>query len=194
MIHISSPFPGICATIVDSLALQSYDHVILLCYSDWLDTQEADARTLTTLLHLRAIADGCGRPFTIVSEMLDVRNRNLADVTRADDFIVSEHLVSLILAQIAENKALQVVLGDIFAAESSGIHLKPAGHYVEPGVPMNFYTILEAARRRGEVAFGYRLHALSNDRARSYGVVINPEKSHPVTFADEDRIIVLSGS
>ncbi|NTW98287.1 MAG: potassium transporter TrkA, partial [Oscillochloris sp.] len=78
--------------VLDSLDLKSYQHVIVLSYSDTLDTQAADARTLVTLLHLRDIADQIGHPFSIVSEMLDIRNRDLARVTRVDDFIVSERL------------------------------------------------------------------------------------------------------
>ena len=35
---------------------REFDHVIVLCYSDELDAQRADARTLVTLLHLRDIA------------------------------------------------------------------------------------------------------------------------------------------
>jgi ion channel POLLUX/CASTOR len=30
---------------------------------------------------------------------------------------------------------------------------------VEPDVPLTFYTVVEAARRRGELAAGYRLSA-----------------------------------
>ena len=47
-----------------------------------------------------------GRTFSIVSEMLDVRNRELAEVARADDFIVSARVLSLLLAQIAETPEL----------------------------------------------------------------------------------------
>ena len=47
-----------------------------------------------TLLHLRDMSEKSGKEFAIVSEMLDLRNRQLAEVTRADDFIVSDHLVS----------------------------------------------------------------------------------------------------
>ena len=36
--------------------------------------------------------------------MLDIRNHNLAEVTHADDFIVRDKLVSLLLAQLSENK------------------------------------------------------------------------------------------
>ncbi|NMC77898.1 MAG: potassium transporter TrkA, partial [Chloroflexi bacterium] len=162
---------------LDALKPESYDQVIVLSYSDTLDVQEADARTLITLLHLRDIADRGGYDFAIVSEMLDLRNRTLAEVTQVDDFIVSDRMISLILSQISENKALNAVFTDIFDPEGSAIYLKPAGDYVLLGEPVNFYTVLESARRRGEVAFGYHLKAYAGDASRSYGVVLNPDKS-----------------
>jgi voltage-gated potassium channel Kch len=177
--------------ILDGLAIETYQHVILLCY-DALDPQQADARTLITLLHLRDMAERAGHPFSIVSEMLDIRNRNLAEVTHADDFIVSDRLISLMLSQVSENKALNAVLADIFDPEGSEIYLKPAASYVRLGEPVNFYTVVEAAQRRGEVAMGYRLQAHANDAAKSYGVIVNPDKSASITFAEQDRIVVLA--
>ena len=53
------------------------------------DLHQADAHTLITLLHLRDLRERNGYTFSIVSEMLDTRNRALAQVTRADDFVVS---------------------------------------------------------------------------------------------------------
>jgi len=177
---------------LDELLSGTCDHVILLPYSDTLDVQQADARTLITLLHLRDIADNTGYPYSIVSEMLDIRNRNLAEVARADDFVVSDRLISLVMSQISENKALGAVFADLFDPEGSEIYLKPAANYVQPGEPVNFYTVVEAARRRGETALGYRVLAEASDASRAYGVVINPEKSVPVAFAEEDRIVVLA--
>jgi hypothetical protein len=181
-------------TALDALGVASYQHVVVLPYSDTLPAQRADARTLITLLHLRDISHQTERPFAIVSEMLDVRNRALAEVTRADDFIVSDRLVSLMLAQIAENKELNAVFDDLFDPAGSEIFLKHASNYVAIGQPVNFYTVVEAACRRGEVAFGYRLRALADDPAQAHGVVVNPEKSKVVTFAERDRIIVLAES
>ncbi|MBI4314409.1 MAG: potassium transporter TrkA [Chloroflexi bacterium] len=176
---------------LDSLAIPTYQHVIILC-SDALEEQKADARTLITLLHLRDIADRTGHSFSIVSEMLDIRNRTLAEVTRPDDFIVSEKLVSLMLSQISENKRLNAVFGDMFDPEGSEIYLKPVTHYVAVGRPLNFYTVLEAARQQGETAIGYRIRANAADAARAYGVVVNPAKAEPVTFAEGDKIIVIA--
>ncbi len=185
---------------LESLGLDRFDHVLVLCYSGHLGVQEADARTTVTLLHLRELvrrpAGEDGRAtragFNIVSQMLDLRNRELAEVTRADDFIVSDNLISLILAQVAQNRGLADVFVDLLAVEGSEIYLEPAAAYVETGRPVNFYTVCEAARRRGETAIGYRLHALASDAARSYGVVVNPARADRVTFGESDRIIVLA--
>jgi voltage-gated potassium channel Kch len=107
--------------VLDSLNLPLFDHVIVLSYSDKLDVQRADAQTLITLLHLRDVREKTEGDFSIVSEMLDVRNRDLANVTRADDFIVSDRLVSLMLAQLAENPKLSDVFADLFDPEGAEI-------------------------------------------------------------------------
>ncbi len=177
--------------LLDNLKIADFDHVIVLSYPG-IDVEEADAKTLVTLLHLRDIAERDGTPFSIVSEMLDLRNRLLADVAHVDDFIVSDHLVSLMMSQLSENTALFEVFSDLFDAEGSEIYLKPIDGYVVTGKPVNFYTLVEAARRRGEVAIGYRLAAEFGDQDQSYGVHTNPKKSALVTFAPEDKIIVVA--
>jgi hypothetical protein len=178
--------------ILDSLNIAEYEHVILLCYSDHMGIQEADANTLMTLLHLRDISKKTGVNFSITSEMLDVRNRALAEVTQADDFIISDKIISLMLAQVSENKYLNLVFEDIFDPEGSEIYLKSANEYVLPGQPINFYTVMDAARKRNEVAIGYRCKAYAKDASHSYGVVVNPKKSDSVTFMDGDKIIVIA--
>ncbi len=140
--------------VLENIQAADYDHVIVLSYAG-LDVQEADARTLVTLLHMRDIAEHDNTPFSIVSEMRDVRNRQLAEVTGVDDFIVSDRLVSLMMAQLAENASLYEVFSDLFDPRGAEIYLKPVSQYVETGRAVNFYTIVEAARRRGETAIGY---------------------------------------
>jgi hypothetical protein len=179
--------------VLERLRLHEHDHAVVVC-DDAVGAAEADARTLITLLHLRDMADKSGKRVPVVSEMLDVRNRDLAEVTKADDFVVSDKLIALLLSQISENRELDDVFRDLFDPEGSEIYLKPITDYVETGVPLDFYTLLEAARRRSEVAIGYRIAALGDDAAQAHGVVVNPEKSAKVTFAPGDRIIVLAES
>jgi hypothetical protein len=177
--------------LLESLEASEYDHVIVLAYSH-LEQQEADAITLVTLLHLRDIAEHDDTPFSIISEMLDLRNRELAEAAKVDDFIVSEHLISLMMTQLSENAELLGVFTDMFDPEGAEIYLKPVADYVQPGQPVNFYTVTEAARRRGETAIGYRLMSESRDAEKAYGVHTNPKKSARVTFSPEDKIVVIS--
>ena len=177
--------------LLDSLKVQDYDHVIVLAYST-MDPQEADAKTLVTLLHLRDIAEKDDTPFSIVSEMLDLRNRELAEATQVDDFIVSEHLISLMMSQLSENAELFDVFTDIFDPEGAEIYLKPVSDYVAVGEPVNFYTVVEAARRRGETTIGYRLVSQAKDAEKSYGVHTNPKKSAQVVFSPADKVIVIA--
>lgn len=177
---------------LDRVTAEAYDHVITLAPSNEMGPQDADARTLVTLLHLRDIGSKTGRDFAIVSEMLDVRNQKLAEVTRADDFIVSDKLVSLMMTQIAETPALGEVFRDLFDPDGAEIYLKPAGDYIEVGKRATFATVIESARRRNEVAMGYRVAKDATNAGASYGVELNPGKLDMVEFTADDKVIVLA--
>ena len=96
------------------------------------------------------------------------------------------------MSQVSENKYLMRVFEDLFDADGSEIYLKPVTDFVQAGKPVNFYTVLESARRRDEIAIGYRINALARDPSKAYGVKVNPVKTEMVTFAPEDKIIVLA--
>jgi len=169
----------------------TFEHVILLSYNQ-LPMQEADAKTLITLLHLRNLADAAGVRMSIVSEMMDLRNRALAQIARADDFIVSDKLVSLMMSQLSENKNLDQVFKVLFSSEGSEIYIRPMTDYIKLGSTVDFYTVLEAAAQRGETAIGYRLMQYADDKNRGYGVNVNPKKSEKHTFGPNDQIVVLA--
>ncbi|MEI9888895.1 MAG: hypothetical protein WDN08_20810 [Rhizomicrobium sp.] len=177
---------------LDALDIPSYNHVMVLGYTDSMAAQPADTRTLVTLLHLRKIAETAGKHITVVSEMADVRNRELAEVTKADDFVVSNKLVSLMLAQASENEYLAAIFDDLLDEEGSEIYMRPAGDYAALGRPVNFHTIAEAARLRGEVAIGYRKKGSGDDARNMGGVVVNPARSDLLSYGEADKIIVLA--
>ncbi|MEO8061690.1 MAG: potassium transporter TrkA [Pseudomonadota bacterium] len=169
----------------------TFEHVILLSYNEF-PIQEADAKTLITLLHLRNLADAAGVRLSIVSEMMDLRNRALAQIARADDFIVSDKLVSLMMSQLSENKSLEQVFKVLFSSEGSEIYIRPMTDYIRLGTTVDFYTVLEAAAQRGETAIGYRLMNHADDKGKGYGVNVNPKKSEKHSFSQNDQIIVLA--
>jgi hypothetical protein len=178
--------------VIELLKPELYDHIIVLSYVDEMDIQQADAKTLITLLQLRHYAKEKNIDLNIVSEMMDVRNRELASVTKADDFIVSDKMISLLIAQVSENKSLMRVYNDLFQDEGSEIYIKSVSNYIEIGVPVNFYSVVESAARKNESAFGYCIASESFNSSKLYGVNINPSKSEMITFADGDRIIVMA--
>ena len=124
--------------------------------------------------------------------MVDERSRQLAEVTQVDDVIVSENVISLMFAQISQNRHLADVFTQLFSPEGSEIYLKPAGRYVAPGAEVNFATLVEAALRRNECAIGYRRAEQAGDSAAAYGMTVNPPKSASFEIHPDDSLIVLA--
>ena len=53
----------------------------------------------------------------IISEILDSRTRNLVSVSKISDYVLSNELVSMALAMVAEDKQINRVLEELFAEE-----------------------------------------------------------------------------
>ncbi len=166
-----------------------YDKVIILGYRSGLAPEEADARTLLTLLLLqRALdPDGDDRRSRIVTELLDSRDVELAQATGADDFVVSDELSSLMMAQLSERADLEPVFTDLFDVEGSALALQSAQWYARGEV--TYARVVAAARARNEIAIGYRLDQGADGRP---AVVVNPPKSRVVRLGEHDQIVVIA--
>ena len=104
-----------------------FDQVIVLGYRVGLTTGEADSRTLLTLLTLRKIWPADIEPrVRIIGQLLDQSHVELAAITGVDDFIVSDALASLMLAQLSERAELQAVFDDLFDPAGAVVELRPA--------------------------------------------------------------------
>ena len=178
--------------ILESLNVHEFTQIIVLSNTRTLNVQEADSQTLITLLHLRDLLDIKSAQVRIVSEIMDLRNRELASVTKADDFVVSDKLISQLVSQVSESKNLVNVFNDMFDADGSEIYLKPISNYVKTGVEMDFFTVLESAKRQGQIAIGYRIMSKQFEKDSSYGVFVNPIKTNKISFNSGDKIIVIA--
>ena len=178
--------------VLESLHVEDFTHILVLAHRELLDVQAADAKTLVTLLHLRDIADRAGHQLSVVSEMLDDRNRELAEVTRPDDFIVSDRIASLMLAQVSENRALITVFEELFSSGGNELYLRPAELYISPGAEADFCTVAAAAAGRAETAIGFRVAADASSRSKGYGLHLNPRKDERRRYEARDSIIVLA--
>ena len=166
-------------------ARRAFDEVIVLGYRSGMTADEADARTLLTLLAFRQVrqVEEVG-PVRMVAELLDQRNARLAAATGADDFIVSDELTSLMLAQLSERLELMQVFDDLFDRDGCTIELRPATEYGAVG-EVHFAEIVAAASSVGHTALGYRLAATGE-------VVVNPAEAGTVRLAATDEVLVFS--
>jgi hypothetical protein len=178
---------------LEVLDLASFDQIIVLAYSDDLPVQQADARTLVTLLLVRQLtADAPVRESAIVSEILDDRNRPLAQVAEVDDVIVSDEILSLMVTQLSEEPRLEAVFADLLDEEGAEVYLRAIDFYVAPETEMNWAALTAAATARGETAIGYRVAADAHNADAGFGVAVNPAKSDVFGCAAGDRLIVLA--
>jgi Trk K+ transport system NAD-binding subunit len=162
-----------------------FDQVIVLGYREHLGVSEADARTLLTLLTLRKAFQGHeGGGVRIVAEVLDRADVSIAVTAGVDDFIVSDELASLMIAQLSENAELMPVFDELFDATGAYLVLRPAGLYCGADA-VTVAQLRAAALQRGESALGYRV-------AETGEVVVNPNRSDSVRLVDGDQVLVLA--
>jgi len=177
---------------LDEMHIESFNHIIVLSYMNKGNIQISDSITLICLVYLRDISEKAGKDFSVVSEMLDVQNRELAEVAKADDFIVSDNLLSLLMTQIAENKDLEKVYDCLFNDEGAEIYLNPVEEYLDIHEPTDFYKVIESASKIGHTAIGYRSLNQKVMNYGKFGVVLNPLKSNQINFEQGDFLIVLA--
>ncbi len=157
----------------------------LIVADDRFPPQEADARTVISVLLLRELfGDAMEKTPRIISELLDPRTKDLLETDGAADFVVSSEITSMLLAQVSERRELNAVFADLFDSDGNEIYLKRASCYAPLGAKVGWLTVQKIARRRGEVAIGFV--------RGSTAPVLNPKQDEVVAFGEADRIIVIA--
>jgi hypothetical protein len=168
-------------------ALAESNQNILLLNDDSQDAQSSDSQTLLHLILLRDIADSSGKRFSITTEMRSVDNQRLASQARVDDFVIGSNFSCLLMAQISENRTMEVLITELLDESGSELYMKPAENYVPLGKEVDLYTLTQSAARKGEVFIGYRQFADNRP-----DVVVNPTKNQKVTFTQRDKVVVIA--
>lgn len=169
-----------------------FDHIMLLSEREQFSTDEADARTLLTLMHVRGVAEGTPHEENVVAELLDPHDVELGGTSDNHDFIVSQKLISLLMSQLSESPHLAPVFADLFDSDGAVVALHPAQRYLPLG-ETTFGEIVAAARDWGTVAIGYRSAAASGqDGTLGGGLRVNAPKDHRITLSDGDSIVVIA--
>ncbi|XP_021604222.1 ion channel CASTOR isoform X3 [Manihot esculenta] len=200
---------------LESLPLESFDSILILADESVEDSAiQADSRSLATLLLIRDIqakrlpyreamvTQGHRGNFSqgswigemqqasdksvIISEILDPRTKNLLSMSKISDYVLSNELVSMALAMVAEDQQINDVLEELFAEEGNEMHIRPADLYLREGEELSFFEILLRARQRREIIIGYRT-------ANAERAVINPPaKSERRRWSLGDVFVVIA--
>jgi Trk K+ transport system NAD-binding subunit len=164
-------------------------HSVLLVADDTIPVSETDARTVISLLLLREAMTQTGKEkhaTRIVSEILDPRTKDLVSADQSTDFVVSSEITSMLLAQVSEQRDLNLFYQELFDPDGSEIYLKSVERYIrltgQSQIPWR--TVQTVAGRYGEIAIGcYRA---------GNAPFMNPAPDQMLTFAPGDKIVVIA--
>jgi len=174
---------------LSNLNWENVDEVVVLGYRKNLDTQEADALTLLTLVHLRNISHQDGYRFGIASELLDPNNRDLAKTNNSEDFIASQELISRVIAQILEKPILKSVFQQLLTSEGSEIHLRKPDYFSCLSKEVKFGSIIANGLDKGELVVGVLLR---NNLDTNPELKLSPLKSETFKLEENDSVVVIA--
>jgi len=176
---------------LEDLLSRGIEHVLILSDSS-LPPEQADAQTLMILLQIRDWEKRSNRRFSITSEMIDIRNQELAQVTNVNDFVISNNITGLIMTQVAEKRDLAPIFAELLDSKGAEIYLKPARNYVQLKSSIDIYTLNHLVSLREEVFLGYKRNTVNNEGKNKVEIVLNPNKNRTIFFSEDDWLIVLA--
>lgn len=121
--HIGDPLER---ETLEKLSPFDHDNVIVLPQDHEGDVapERVDSESIVVLLQLRTIrkdveASGRNTRTKIVTEVLESGNQELVAKAGVDDVIISNRMVSMLFAQLSEQREVQRVYDDLFEEEGS---------------------------------------------------------------------------
>ncbi|NEQ36893.1 MAG: hypothetical protein F6K40_11635 [Okeania sp. SIO3I5] len=177
-----------------TLELYKYNSISILA-SKGKNSEEIDAKTLTTLLEIRQIfqeyQEETGNPITteLVVELADSEETDLVIKAGVQDFLLSNQFVSKILAQVSQEPGVMLVYRDLFSAEGSEMYIKPIELFFPPEKvgKLSFADCVFAAQSRDEICLGVKIVSQAKDRDNNFGIYLAPslDTEFSLTLADE---------
>jgi len=174
------------------------DNIIILNGGDDRigDASESDAQTILILLLLRKIFEQHPDETIntrLITEVMDSSNQNLISEVGVKDFIISNRVISMLIAQMSEEARIKEGYDNLFKEDGSEIYLKPLSLYFE-NIPeeMTFADCMAIAQKREEICLGVKIKENETDKDKNFGVKLIPEKSTTYSFCPDDCLVVLS--
>ena len=150
------------------------------------DTDESDMHCIMLVLKLRDLRERYSLKYNITAEINDERNENLISFgSDSTDYIVTSNMISLFLAQLAENPKLYHIFKEILSNEGNEIYLKTAEEMQCAGE----YNCAEL--RAICLYHGYVFLGINKIRGTESLNLFNPRLEETIKLEPADRLIVM---
>ncbi|KAL7517511.1 hypothetical protein ACHAWX_002430 [Stephanocyclus meneghinianus] len=198
-----------CPT-ADTITLDQFDSILILADAlareKGANMMSCDSRSLSSLLIIqdlmtkqheaRKMEDPYIKPpCSPVSEILDTRTKSLLKVVdcKGLGYIMSNQIISAVMAQVSEEKDINIVLREILTAEGSETFIRPISRFVDLSEEdtLSFWDVALRARQRREVAIGYKPQDM--DFKEAAHLIINPpDKSIARKWSHQDVVVTFA--
>ncbi len=170
-----------------------YENLLILSqHPNISNADKVDSDTLIILLLLRGMVKGKSAP-KIMTQVLNSENQQLINQTAVDDFIISNRLITMVLAQLSEEPKIKMFYDDIFSEDGSEIYIKPADLYFDSfPQKIRFADAMGIANKREEICLGIRKGDQMKDMDDNFGVRLNIPKDEAIEITENDFLVVLS--
>ena len=201
------------------LSLHEFDSILILAEDGGEDgdgpssMEASDSQSLASLLLVKDLqreiresdprySDGTLKLCQPISEILDTRTRGLLMDVEGVGYVLSNQIVSAAIAQVAENRDMNQVLGEMLRAEGCEVHVEAITSYLDPskGKRFSFWDVYRLARKRlhdtpegpkGEIAIGFKPYDVSWTNCAD--TILNPaDKKTKRLWDAKDLLIVIA--
>lgn len=185
--------------------LDQFDSILVLADAgvENADMEELDSRSLASLLIIqdlqrefneeKKLENDINYSSPPISEILDTRTRSLLHVSGIKGYVMSNQIISSMMAQISENRDMNRVLGELLSAEGCETCFRDISYYLDLDKEnkASFWEIALRAKKRKELVVGYK--PLGVSRAQLPKTLLNPsDKSKKLEWKQGDIVVVLS--
>lgn len=220
----------------ESITLDQFDSILILADAVAIEKganmMSCDSRSLSSLLIIQDIQKKMYEknekkfgeqvisiPCSPISEILDSRTKSLLSVANCKGYIMSNQIISSVIAQVSEDKdmcvsfhhlecksnvlliyysffflfARNAVLKEMLTAEGSETYIRSVSRYIDfkKENEMSFWDVSLRARQYREVVVGFKPENLDFKQA-SHLIVNPPDKSVNRKWAPGDMIVTFA--
>ena len=167
----------------EELSLAAFDCVVVLASGE--SESDPDTQTLRVVLRITDLLAGLDHTTQLAVEITDEANRDMFRNLAVQDIVVSTDIVSMSLAQVAQEPILGPIYRELLNAGGVEISLRALTDYLPAGGKYRFDDLLHAAQQKLEVALGVSVAADGH-------IDLNPDRDIVREVGTNDRIVVLA--